>query len=153
MSPSFESTAGSTVSDPSIATATTVIVATPKDAKACICGEEHPRHGDENGQPGDEDGAPGGRRRRLERGLFAATRRALFAFPLQIEHRVVDTDGEPDQEDDRRTPTSDIGSTWLISATSPSVARTAVSPSSSGMPAATSAPKATSRMISVSGTE
>ena len=33
LSPSFESNAGSTVSDPSIATATTVIVATANDAK------------------------------------------------------------------------------------------------------------------------
>ena len=33
LSPSLDSSAGSTVSDPSIATATTVIVATPKDAK------------------------------------------------------------------------------------------------------------------------
>ena len=48
---------------------------------------------------------------------------------------------------------SDIGSTWLMSATMPSVARTAVRASRSGMPAATSAPKATTRMISVSGTE
>ena len=48
---------------------------------------------------------------------------------------------------------SDIGSTWLMTATSPSVARTAVSPSKIGMPAATSAPNATSRMIRVSGME
>ena len=33
LSPSLESNAGSTVSEPSIATATTVIVATPKEAK------------------------------------------------------------------------------------------------------------------------
>ena len=48
---------------------------------------------------------------------------------------------------------SDIGSTWLMSATMPSVASTAVRASRSGMPAATSAPKATTRMISVRGTE
>src|SRR5215210_1876910 len=48
---------------------------------------------------------------------------------------------------------SDIGSTWLIPATRPRVASIAVSPSRSGMPAATSAPKATRRMISVKGTE
>ena len=34
LSPSFESNAGRTVSDPSIATATTVIVAAPNDAKS-----------------------------------------------------------------------------------------------------------------------
>ena len=48
---------------------------------------------------------------------------------------------------------SDIGSTWLMIATSPIAARTDVSPSKSGMPAATSAPNATSRMIRVSGME
>ena len=48
---------------------------------------------------------------------------------------------------------SDIGNAWLMSATPPSVASTDVSPSRSGMPAATSAPKATRRMISVSGIE
>src|SRR5918995_3358075 len=48
---------------------------------------------------------------------------------------------------------SDIGSSWLATATSPIVASTALSPSRSGIPAATTAPKATSRMISVTGTE
>ncbi len=48
---------------------------------------------------------------------------------------------------------SSIGTTWLTSETSPSVPSTAVRPSSSGIPAATSAPKANSRMIRVSGTE
>ncbi len=36
LSPSFESKAGSTVSDPSRATATTVIVATPNEAKSAL---------------------------------------------------------------------------------------------------------------------
>ena len=48
---------------------------------------------------------------------------------------------------------SDIGRAWLMIATRPIVPSTAVSPSSRGMPAATSAPKATRRMISVSGIE
>ena len=48
---------------------------------------------------------------------------------------------------------SDMGSAWLISATMPNVASTALRASSSGMPAATSAPKATTRMMSVRGTE
>ena len=43
--------------------------------------------------------------------------------------------------------------TWLKSAVSPSAAATAVMPSSSGMPAATSAPKATTRISSVTGSE
>ncbi len=48
---------------------------------------------------------------------------------------------------------SSIGMIWLGSATRPSVAITAVNPSSSGMPAATSAPKATTRITSVIGSD
>ena len=48
---------------------------------------------------------------------------------------------------------SSIGTNWLGMATRPSVAMTAVRPSSSGTPAATSAPKARMRMISVIGSE
>jgi hypothetical protein len=48
---------------------------------------------------------------------------------------------------------SPSGTIWLGSADRPSVAITAVSPSSSGTPAATSAPKASSRMTSVIGSE
>ncbi len=48
---------------------------------------------------------------------------------------------------------SPSGTIWLGSATRPSVAITAVNPSSSGTPAATRAPKASTRMISVIGSE
>jgi hypothetical protein len=48
---------------------------------------------------------------------------------------------------------SSMGTSWLGSATRPSVAATAERPSSSGMPAATSAPKATTRMARVIGME
>ena len=43
----------------------------------------------------------GRRRRRLEGCLLASAGGTLLAFALQVEHRVVDADGEPDQEDDR----------------------------------------------------
>ena len=46
-----------------------------------------------------------------------------------------------------------IGTMWLTPATRPSVPSTALRPSSSGMPAATSAPKVTRRMSSVAGRE
>ena len=42
---------------------------------------------------------------------------------------------------------------WLGTATSPKVANTAVSARSNGMPAATSAPNATTRIASVTGSE
>ena len=45
------------------------------------------------------------------------------------------------------------GIRWLGSAIRPNVARTAVRASSSGMPAATSAPNASTRMSSVIGSE
>ena len=48
---------------------------------------------------------------------------------------------------------SSIGMIWLGSAMSPSVAITALNPSSSGMPAATRAPNATTRISSVIGSE
>ena len=44
-------------------------------------------------------------------------------------------------------------STWLNRSVTPSAANTAVKPSSSGTPAATSAPNATTRMTSVTGTD
>ena len=47
----------------------------------------------------------------------------------------------------------DIGTTWLTIETRPRVPSTALSPSSNGMPAATSDPNAINKMSSVSGTE
>jgi hypothetical protein len=44
------------------------------------------------------------------------------------------------------------GTQWLEMASSPSAAMTALTASSTGMPAASSAPKATSRIASVTGT-
>ena len=64
-----------------------------------ISGEEHAGHGDDDGQPGDEDRAAGRGRGRLERRLVAAPGGPFLAFSLQVEHRVVDADREPDQED------------------------------------------------------
>ncbi len=66
-----------------------------------VSGEEHACHGHEDGEPRDENRSTGGRCRRLECGLLAPAGRTLLAFALQVEHRVVDADREPDQEDDR----------------------------------------------------
>ena len=69
---------------------------------------------------------------------------AFLTLALQVEHRVVDADREPDQEHDRghlvRRPAG-RGSAARSARTS---AKTAVSASSSGIPAATSAPNVTS---------
>ena len=80
--------AGNTVNEPSIATATTVIVATANDANR-VSGEEHAGHGDQDRATRDEHRAAG-RSSGLERGLFASTGGTLFALRFQVEHRVVD---------------------------------------------------------------
>jgi hypothetical protein len=49
--------------------------------------------------------------------------------------------------------TSEVASTWLSSSLSPIAPRTAVNASSTGSPAATSEPNASTRMISVIGIE
>ena len=63
--------------------------------------QEHAGHRRHHGQAGDEHGAAGRRGCGLERSAFAASRCPLLAFTLQVEERVVDTDGEPDQEHER----------------------------------------------------
>lgn len=61
-------------------------------------------------------------------------------------------DRETDQKDDRRVSCA-IGNRWLAIPIRPNVAKTAVNPSSKGMPDAMSAPNASTRMINVTGTE
>ena len=67
-----------------------------------VAGEEHPGHRDQDRQPGNEHRPARRRRGSLERSFLAATRGTLLALALQVEHRVVDAHGEPDQQDERR---------------------------------------------------
>ena len=67
LSPSLESTAGRTVSEPTIEIATTSTVPTAKDENVLRAHQEHPRHRDDHGQARHEHGAPRGRRCGLER--------------------------------------------------------------------------------------
>ena len=67
-----------------------------------VARQEHAGHRHHHGQARDEDRAAGGRGRDLERRPLAAPRRAFLPFALQVEQRVVDADGEPDQEHHRR---------------------------------------------------
>ena len=90
-------------------------------------------------RPGDEHGAPRGRRRDVERLAPAPAGRSLLALPAHVEQRVVDADGEPDQ-DDRLQRGGILGRTWLAMAVRPIVPATAVIASSTGTAAATSAP-------------
>ncbi len=66
-----------------------------------VARQEHARHGRHHGQAGDEHGAAGRRGCGLERGTFAASGGPFLALALQVEERVVDADGEPDQEHER----------------------------------------------------
>ena len=105
-------------------------------------GEEHAGHGDHHGEAGDEHGAARGRGRRVDRLELARARapspRARGAGRTACSRRPPPgrRAGPPSS---RCRPS---GTNWLGIATRPSVAMTAVSPSSSGTPAATSAPKA-----------
>ena len=81
-----------------------------------------------------------------------APRAALLALAAQVEQRVVDADGHADEQDDRGDRVVERDD-WLGSATSPSVANTAESASSSGMPAAASAPNARIRIEIVIGSD
>ena len=101
-SPSFESTAGRTVSEPSIATATTRIVPTANDMNVALPVRNMPGHRDHHGEPGDEHGAARGRGGDRQRGLVGVAGPPLLPLAAQVEQRVVDADREADQQDHRR---------------------------------------------------
>ena len=98
-SPSFESSAGSTVSEPSIATATTIIVAIDERHVRLVAAEEHPGHRDHHRHAGDQHRAARGRGGGLERGAVALARRPLLTLALEVEERVVDADREADEQE------------------------------------------------------
>ncbi len=64
-----------------------------------VAGEEHAGHRDQHGDAGDEDGAAGGGCGGLEGGVLAASGGTLLTLAAEVEERVVDSDGEADQED------------------------------------------------------
>ena len=76
-----------------------MIVPSANDEKPGIAGEEHARHRDHHREAGDEDRASRRRRRGLERCGLAAAGCPFLAFALEIEERVVDADGESDEQD------------------------------------------------------
>ena len=100
-----DSSAGSTVSEPSIATPTTAMVPVANEVNVAAPPKYMPGHRDHHGR----------RRRRARRGPTSPPRprsprrcppgRALLADAAQVEQRVVDADGEADEQDhvaDRR---------------------------------------------------
>ena len=100
LSPSLDSSAGRTVSDPITETATTRIVPVAIEREGLVSGQVHARHRGDHGQAGDQHGAARGRRGRLQRCLLAASGSPLLALAAHVEQRVVDADGHPDQQHD-----------------------------------------------------
>ena len=99
-SPSQASIAGSTVSEPIIATPTTIIAPRPMPANRLVAGQEHSGHRDHHGQARDQHRPPDVAAARCERGPRAALRPLLTLAP-HVEQRVVHADRHPDQQDDR----------------------------------------------------
>ena len=100
-SPSHESMAGRTVSDPSTATATTRIVAAPNPLNVGSPVRNIPAIAMITVSPEMSTERPDVAAAISSASSSLLPSRALLTLPLQIEHRVVDADGEPDQEDDR----------------------------------------------------
>ena len=71
----------------------------PEREVRLVAAEEHPGHRDHHGDARDQDRAARRRRRGLECGLVALPRGPLLALALQVEERVVDADGEADQQE------------------------------------------------------
>ena len=133
--------------------ATTSIVPIPNDTNVASPGQEHSRPSPRS-RSGPRRAPPGPRSPRRSAALLlgCVPQRRLLALTAQVEQRVVDADGEPDQQDDRGDVLVDREQLAGI-ATRPNVAITAEIASSSGTPAATSDPKATSRISSVIGSD
>ena len=152
--PARTSTAGRTVSDPIMPAATTRIVPVPNEANVGVAGQVHAGHRDHHGEAGDQHGATRCRGGDLERLARRAALGALLALTAQVEHRVVDADGQADQQQHRGDRRRSPGATWL---TRPTQAERAghggQRQQRAGCSAATSAPKATTRISSVIGSD
>ena len=101
LSPSLESSAGSTVSDPSIGDGDHDHRGHPEGARSPSPAKSMPAMATITVAPGDEHRAARRGRGYLERVLLAPPGGPFLAFALQVEHRVVDPDGEADQEHQR----------------------------------------------------
>ena len=66
-----------------------------------VAGDEHAGHRDHHGQAGDQHRPARSRGGGLERGPFAPALRSFLSLAPEVEHRVVDSDREADQEHER----------------------------------------------------
>ena len=153
LSPSAASSAGRTVSEPRTAMATTIIVPIAKPHERLVAGEEHAGHRGHDGEAGDEHRAAGGGGCGLEGGLRATCRRAVPHARASRRTASSRRRRRGRSAGSRRRCCCRPGTTGSAAPIRPIVANTEVRPSSSGMPAATSAPKAKSRISSVTGRE
>ena len=110
-SPSFESSAGRTVSEPSTAIATTIIVPIANDMNVLSPVKNRPATATITVRPEMSTERPD-----VAAAASSAAarcgRRPLFALAADVEQRVVDADREPDQQHDLETESS-IGTSWL----------------------------------------
>ncbi len=72
----------------------------PEGGEGGVAGQEQAGHRHHHRQAGDEHRAAGGGGGGLERGALAPPGSPFLSFAPEVEHRVVDTDREPDQQHD-----------------------------------------------------
>ena len=101
LSPSLDSTAGSTVSEPSIATATTSIVPTANEVNDALPARNMPAMAIITVTPETSTARPEVAAANSSAAAALAARVALLHLAAQVEHRVVDADREADQQDHR----------------------------------------------------
>ena len=97
--PSLASSAGSTVIEPSTATATTMIEPTASELNVASPRMNNPAIDADHGRTGDQDRVARGLGRDLDGVAGGVALRALLTLALEVEQRVVDTDGHADQHD------------------------------------------------------
>ena len=98
LSPSLPSSAGRTVSEPTIAHEHDEHRADPDRVEHLGPRQQHPGHRDQHGDPGGEHRAAGGGGRATQRVRACMPGAPLLALALEIEQRVVDADGHPHQQ-------------------------------------------------------
>ena len=106
-SPHRASRAGSSVSDASTATTTTIAAAWPSIVMKRQAGDRQREQGDDDGAAGERHGATGRRRRVADGVVDAATLMTRRAGPGDDEQRIVDADAEADHRRDGRRHVGD----------------------------------------------
>ena len=102
LSPSRCRTAGSTVSEPTIAARTTIIVPSADRREERVARDEHPGHRDQHGRARrSAPPAPTCAPRVAGRSCGVRPASPLLALAPQVEERVVDPDRHADHQDDR----------------------------------------------------